>query len=521
MHGINPNKVSFQIITFADLNQYPESIMRIGSLVLFSIFLFNVSKAQTREDSVKIFVKKLYFTNQRAIDRSTSGIGIDRSTIVFGDNYQPVVFNKVDVRAKMFEFKLGIANCDYRSPVTQKNHNTEVTSLSFGVNYPFSKIGIGRANSTKGIRAVPFFSADFGRSTFKNVAMNSKPASTFHLSLSPGFRIKIPYLIIDFRLNSTWNCLKQTNYDENLVSITSNGDLIKENSFKSLNFTPSVSVILDGLFSVFKPKNSRVSGEMAVIDNVTTKKYYSGETRNSVTGKMELDGLYKTETTYEYHQESISLPVSDIGTFVGIGPRLVFRPVSKSSYRMPTLMGGAGVHARRKLFCFDLNVDKGTIGYSSQVQTDRDIIKTDTLGKGSFNVTNVTSNIGVDIGPFLLGLLGMVTQRNGETPYFSISAGFIYGYSFLKNYTYHDASVGQAYQTYFAANPTESSIYTNAALNKSGIIRGLYMGAEVGAVSFRYEFTTYKKAPLAKCGYLSISYKYPLLRSLRKLKAKE
>lgn len=240
-------------------------------------------------------------------------------------------------------------------------------------------------------------------------------------------------------------------------------------------------------------------------------------TRNSVTGKTENYGLYKTETTYEFHEEAVSLPISNIGTFIGIGPRLVFRPESASSYRMPTLMGGLGVHARMRMLSFDINADHGTIGYSSQVQPNRSIMTTDIQGKGTFNVTNLTTNIGVDIGPLLLGFLGMVTVRNFETPYFNISTGFIYGYSFLNSYNYNDKQVGKDYQNYFLANPDKSTIYNNAALNKSGTIKGLYIGAEVGAVGFRYEFSTYKNAPLAKCSYFSISYKYPLLRSKRLL----
>ena len=492
--------------------------------ILFFVLAFLLLQkhtAQNEADSVKSFLKKLYFTNQKELDKSTSGIGIERSTISYGKNYDPVFFNKIDIRANIFEMRFGIANCNYYSPLTETSYNSQVNTWAVGVNYPISALGIGKANSTKGIRLLPFFSADFGHSAFKSVSHGDKFASAYHLSIAPGYRIKLPYFIIDFRLNTTWNNLTETNYHPGYVPLTANGDLVKEKSFKTFNLTPSVSFIFDGLFSLFNPKQSRVSGQMAVLDNVSEKKYYSGEHYNSSTGHTEKDGLYKTETTYKYHVESVSLPISNIGAFLGIGPRLIFRPESQSSFRMPSLMAGVGMHSRIRVFSFDINADKGTAGFSSQVNSDKKIIKNDTQGKGTFNMTNLTANAGIDIGPVLLALVGIITKREGETPYFNVSAGYIYGYSFINSYKYNDAKVGADYQNYFKANPDKRTIYNDAASNKSGAINGWYIGADVGAVGFRYEFNKYKNAPLARCSYFSVSYKYPLLRSNHKLKNKE
>jgi len=255
---------------------------------------------------------------------------------------------------------------------------------------------------------------------------------------------------------------------------------------------------------------------MAVYDKISKKDYYATETYNSQTGRTEKSGLYKTETTYEYHAESITLPVSDVGAFIGVGPRFIYKPVSKNSYRMPTVMGGIGAHARISALSVDINVDKGTAGFSSQANSDGKILKSDTQGKGSFGMTNLTANVGVDLGPLALALLGIVAKRTGQTPYFNVCGGFIYGYSFINNYKYNDQKVGQDYQNYFAANPDKRTIYNDASSNKSGIVIGWYIGAEVGAVGFRYEFNKYKNAPLARCAYYAISYKYPLLRSKHK-----
>jgi len=488
--------------------------MKMYLLPFMVLLLAQTAIAQsTRKDSIKAFLKKIYFANQKELDRATSGIGIEHSTVKFGNNYKPVTFNKVIVRANIVEFKLGIGDAYYYSPQSELTYNTQVNHWSIGINYPLSVLGIGRANSTRGIRLVPFIAADFGHSSFKEPATNSKLAESFHLSVAPGYRLKIPFLIVDFRLNTTWNNLTETKYHPTLIAITSTGDIIKEKSFKTFNVTPTISIIIDGLFSKFNPKFSRIAGSVAVYDKVTKKEYYTTENYNSRTGKMEKDGLYKTETTYEYHVESVTLPINDIGAFIGVGPRLIYKPVSKNSYRMPTLMGGVGAHGRIKMFSFDINADKGTAGFSGQVKENGKPITSDIIGKGSFDMTNVTANAGIDLGPFLLAVIGIGAKRSGETPYFNISGGFIFGYSFIGNYKYNDKVVGQSYQAYFDANPDARTIYNDAASNKSGIVHGWYVGADVGAVGFRYEFNKYNNAPLARCGYYSISYKFPLLRS--------
>ncbi len=490
--------------------------------VILPFFLIQTGIAQTvntNKDSTRAILKRYYSDNQKKLDKATSGIGIEESTVKYGTNYEPVHFDKIDVRANIFEFKVGVGNSNYHSPFSTDVYNTQVSSWSLGVNYPISALGIGKANSTKGIRLLPFITADFGHSTFKQFAGSGdqKQATAYHLSVAPGYRIKIPYFIIDVRMNVTWNNLTNTNYPGSTFVNNSN-QYIKDKSFKNFSFTPTIAIILDGLFSKFDPINSEISGDMVVYDNITEKNYYSGQTYVPETGKTENTGLYKTETTYEYHTESVSLPISDIGAYLGVGPRLLYRPASTNSYRMPSLLGGFGMHARIKLFSLDINADKGQAGFASQANTNRTLITSQVNAKGTFDVTNVTGNVGIDLGPLLLTLVGIIAKRHGETPYFSISGGFIYGYSFLSGYKYHDKAVGDSYQAYFTANPGQSTIYNNAALNKSGILHGLYFGIDVGAVGFRWESNKYNNAPLARCGYYSISYKYPLLRSRRKPK---
>jgi hypothetical protein len=488
---------------------------------LFSFFLtcycIQALQAQTTaNDSARTFLKKLYRVNQKQLDISTTGIGIEHSSVHYGDHYLPVHFNKIVIRANIAEFKVGVGNADYYSPITNLYYNTEVKNWSLGINYPLSALGIGRANSTKGIRLVPFFAADFGHSTFKDYPSNSKLATSFHLTVAPGYRLKLPYFIVEARLNTTWNNLTETRYHPNVIAITTAGDLVKEKSFKTFSFTPSISIIIDGLFSRFNPQQSRISGSMAVYDKITTENFYRNESYNANTGRTEKEGLYKTETTYEYHAESVTLPINDVGAFIGIGPRLLFKPAATNSYHMPSLMGGIGAHARVALLSFDLNADKGTAGFASQAKTDGRILKTETKAKGNFDMTNLTANVGIDLGPVLLSFLGILAKRNGETPYFNISGGYSIGYSFIGNYRYNNPVVGKDYQDYFDANPGERTKYTDAASNKSGMINGWYIGAEVGAVGFRYEFNKYKNAPLARCAYYAISYKYPLLRSRHK-----
>lgn len=487
-------------------------------LLLCAVFAFQAlaCSGQTASDSVKTFLKKLYFQNQKGLDIRTSGIGIEHSTVNYGEHYQPVTFNKVHIRAHIAEFKAGIGDAYYYSPLTKKTFNTEVKTWSLGVNYPISALGIGRANSTKGVRLLPFVAFDFGQSTFKDFASNSKMASAFHLTLAPGYRLKLPYFIIEARLNTTWNNLTETKYPAP-ISLTANGELIKEKSFKNFSFTPCVSIILDGLFSKFNPEHSRISGSVAVYDKITSKDFYTTETYNSRSGKMEKDGLYKTETTYEYHVESVTLPINDVGAFIGVGPRLIFKPAATNSYHMPTLMGGIGAHARVKLFSFDINADKGIAGFASQAKTNGKIMKTETVAKGYFDMTNVTANVGIDLGPVLLGLIGVLAKRDGQTPYFNISGGYIFGYSFIGSYHYDNPIAGKSYQDYFNAHPDERTAYNDASSNTSGLINGWYIGADVGAVGFRYEFNKYQHAPLARCAYYTISYKYPLFRSRHKM----
>jgi hypothetical protein len=486
----------------------------ILTLLVFQLHtLFAQVQENTNKDSVKAIVKRFYSANQKKLDRVTSGIGIELSDVRYGANYDLVHFNKIHLRANIFEFKVGIGNSFYHSPFSSDIFNTQVSTWSMGVNQPISVLGIGKANSTSGVRFLPFFTADFGHSSFKQfIRGDEKQASAYHLSIAPGYRIKIPYLIIDFKLNITWNVLTQTQYPGSTF-VNNNNDYIKDNSFKTFSFTPCVSFLIDGLFSKFDPKNSVIKGNMVVYDNISEKKYYTGQTYTPETGKTTPTGLYKTETTYQYHSQVMELPISDIGLFLGLGPRLLYFPSATNSFRMPSLMGGAGAHLRYTWFSFDLNVDKGSAGYSSEVNADRTIKTNATDGKGTFDVTNITTNLGIDIGPLLLALDGIIAKRTGQTPYFSISAGFIYGHSYLNNYTYNNKAVGASYQAYFAANPNMSTNLNNPALNKSGEIHGWFIGADVGAVGFKYEYNKYTSAPLARCGYYAISYKYPLFKS--------
>ena len=485
-------------------------------ILLLTKNIISQTTENTNKDSVKAILKRYYSANQKKLDRTTSGIGVEISNVNYGPNYQPIHFNKIHLRANIFEFKVGIGNSLYQSPFSNTIFNTQVSTWSMGVNQPISVLGIGKANSTKGIRLLPFFTADFGHSSFKQYTSgDEKQASAFHLSIAPGYRIKIPYIIIDFKLNMTWNATTETKYPGSTFVNNSNV-YIKDKSFKNFSFTPCVSFIVDGLFSKFNPKNSLIKGNMVVYDNISEKKYYSSETYIPETGKTQKEGLYKTETTYQYHSEAIDLPISDIGAFIGIGPRLLYRPAATNNYRMPSILGGFGAHARYTLFSLDVNVDKGIAGFSGEVDADRKIRTNIIDTKGTFDVTNVTANVGIDIGPVLLSLIGIIGKRNEQTPYFSISAGLIYGHSYLNNYKYNDKALGDSYQAYFDANPDKSTILNNPALNKSGEIHGWFIGADVGAVGFRYEFNKYTSAPLARCGYYAISYKYPLFKSKRK-----
>jgi hypothetical protein len=480
--------------------------------------LFSQTQEITNRDSVKAISKRYFSANQKKLDRVTSGIGVEISDVKYGPRYEPVHFNKIHLRANIFEFKVGIGNALYHSPFSSEIFNTQVSTWSVGVNQPITVLGIGRANSTKGIRLVPFVTADFGHSSFKQfISGDEKQASAYHVSVAPGYRLKIPYLIIDFKLNITWNATTDTKYPGSTF-VNSNNVYIKDESFKNFSFTPCISFLVDGLFSKFDPENSIIKGNMIVYDKVTQKNYYSGQTYTPETGKTEGQGLYKTETTYQYHSEAVELPISDIGMFLGVGPRVLFFPSATNSFRMPSLLGGFGAHLRFKLLSVDLNLDKGSAGYSSQVNPDRTIRTNIIDGKGTFEVTNITSNFGIDIGPLLLALDGLVAKRHGQTPFFSISLGLIYGHSYLNKYTYNDKAIGSSYQAYYAATPSLSSNLNNPALNKSGEIHGWFIGADVGAVGFKYEYHKYTSAPLARCGYYSISYKYPILRSKRKTK---
>ena len=155
----------------------------------------SVNAKKTADDSVKTFLKHFYSKNQKKLDISTTGIGIERSAVTYGDNYIPVYFNKVDIRANIAEFKVGVGNAYYYSRLSNSTYNTQVNTWSLGVNYPISVLGIGKANSTKGVRLVPFFTADFGHSNFREPASNQKLAAAYHVSVAPGYRLKIPYFI--------------------------------------------------------------------------------------------------------------------------------------------------------------------------------------------------------------------------------------------------------------------------------------------------------------------------------------
>ncbi len=343
-----------------------------------------------------------------------------------------------------------------------------------------------RRYDISGVQMLPFLNFMAGRI---RVDANSSVSGIF--AAAPGISFQLPYFVIEAKLQAMY--------------IPSPDKYAGLNSFM---FTPSFSILLDGLWNAYDPKRG-----------------VSGGNPTKTTSFVE---------SYDYN----------------IGPlqALLFKySYNTHDYAGITKMFGAYWIARRSLLGIDLGMDAGKLGFASSYKDlpTRDnpdpslssINKDDRRYRGSVNAARFTMRAGLDLIKALSGAIGggghslNADPQDGTylqnskhygtelSPGNRFIAGGIIGYTVLNknHFQYDEPNAEQDVNKYFGDNPqiyraTTSDVRTSL----DGLTYGYFATLEAGSLHITFSQIYYEHFDLGNLSELTLGYILPYKRLINK-----
>jgi hypothetical protein len=271
----------------------------------------------------------------------------------------------------------------------------------------------------------------------------------------------------------------------------------------------------DGLKTLLKPSIVSVDAAQVSATQIgqSSNSYYRYG-RNGVYSKVT-----QTSTTYDVKVTRSKMGFQDIGTFLGVGPRVGFNSFRSRYHTDRGRLFGVGIQARSGMLSFGLNMEGGRIGHASAMQDNgekikRRVDKSETFAQGSNFVYNTFFDVGYDISDGLLSMMGTVTDRTGITSYFSVAAGYSFGFSFVGGHRWNDNVDFYELEQHTEALKDDlekfKEHHAGGDNGKSGYLGGWYVATEVGAMQARFQWYKYYRAPLLNNFVISLTYRLPL-----------
>lgn len=220
----------------------------------------------------------------------------------------------INIRSKFLE--LGYVAGRVNTPTEQK---TLAYNFYMGANIPIRRLGFGRRPyGIKGILVAPFIAADIGW-------MGINKSHSWQFTAAPGVSIQLPYVLVDFRLNTMLAFKGITGFHSGRYM-----------------FAPTVTLQFDGLWDVMDPK-------------LRFDAHYEGTyVWTDVTEYADYD-----EYTTHYEPYSYDVYRYNVGPHISIGPRIAYWNLKNGNNK--TFMAGIVQSGRAGNFGYDLIAEKGSI----------------------------------------------------------------------------------------------------------------------------------------------------------------
>lgn len=452
--------------------------------------------------------KESFRKNQKLLDGNYGGIGFELTTPNYGDRIRIdeswVGFN---VLADKFEFRWVFGKALLSEPEPEFGFGDKLppprfgyrfaagSDVSVGGSFPFTGLRFGAQNNSLMVgRIHPVFNFQFGKATFREQNTSGRKDGFWYTGVGFGARLRFPIVSVEPSFRANIGFQTGDNFD----------------AFKWFSLGPSVIIRFDA-------RKQKLDPTMVTVptNNWSVQNYSSSSSSRTYTtyqgGRTTKVTETTTVTSYDVKVTKGSVGVQDIGSFLGIGPKIAINNYFASNYIPRGQLIGVGMHGRSGPGFFGINIEGGTIGHGSVLE-DSDAIRKgaddkENFGMGTYRSFQMYADIGFDLSPFLMSVLGVTREESNATSFTSVVGGYSLGYAFISNQQFQN---NFAEQSYTDPSLVAESIYNLPSQGKSGYLGGFFLGIEVGVVGFRVQRFHYRKAPLANNTYFSITYRFPL-----------
>ncbi len=445
-------------------------------------------------------------------DKEHGGIGLEFNRPNFGKySGADKTWMGINIVSDMFEGRLllgkiglnpsepaGFSSTKLPVPDTYGySHNG--ANLSVGINAPISSLGIGVENSSLAtFRLHPTLGGSFGLYSFWPNNNTVGKDWFAYIGLKPGYRARLPFVTVDLALN----------IELGLYS----GDLNKP--VRPIAISPSLIFRLNSQKSGFNMRIKKV--DAASVSTRETSRRTDTRTRYEGSGRSRVRIREKvTTSTYDVKVKKGSMSVQDIGTFLAGGPVFAFSNPRRHNFQPASFLYGGNVTFKQSVVYTGINVLVGKTGHGSTMDEpltkNRSLDRKDTFGRGTYNSFNAFLDIGMDLSPLALAVMGIARGDIGNaTPYFSLMGGFTLGVSRMGNQQFVNSQAETEYDLILAQEEEAKDYRVDPRKGGFGKMGGWWLGVDVGVVSFKMRSLTHKKSPFANNRFFELAYKIPL-----------
>lgn len=451
---------------------------------------------------------------QNKLDKAHSGIGLSFTRVNLGKRIKSdqnwIGFNMYTdaLEAKLDFGRVLLSEPDPFSSIGESLgepifYNRYTTGFNFyiGGNFAISQLGLGSQNSFwKVKRFHPNFTIGMGSFNFRQENQWNIKDGFHYIGAGFSARIRLPLISVEPFIN--WNIGIQTgdNFDAFRYHCINTGLIFR----------------LDGLKQLLNPSLISVNATTVSVKNIESNSYTT-TSYDVVNGSRVKTTTKHTTTTANYNVSESKVGIQAIDPLAGFTLRFGMNSIKTGTYIPRGFFGGIGFHGRNGPGYIGVNIDYGRIGHGSRMQeldkkTNKKVDRKVRTSMGSFNSFMMIADIGYDVSPMILGLLGTVREDDGSnTSFASMILGYSFGFHTVGKQAYDEIFGAGAITNYLNNNPDlERSYQTDPAMSKGGYLGGFFFAVEIGVVELRVQGLRFAKAPLANNRYFSLSYSIPI-----------
>ncbi len=443
-----------------------------------------------------------YKENQRKLDLNHTGIGFELVRPNFGSRIMTeqrwfgfnFLADVLDARFSFGEVLLSepvLGFTDGKPAPVYANRYTYGANYYIGALFPISGLRVGNQVSSLNVKRIhPVLGIGFGGTTFKQKSNQNIKDAFYYLGVNVGARLRLPIITIEPNISFNVGIHTGDNYD----------------AFKWYSIMPSLIFRFEGRKQYLDPSLVTVGMQQVSVSNYRSKSYESTYYRSDGT-------RMKRTTTYSSADVKVtpgSVGIQDIGPFAGVGLKYSMNGIRKTDYLPRGQMFGGVLHIKGGPLYTGFTMEGGRIGHGSEIDNSKSWFKkvenNEDYAPGTYNNFQTFFDIGMDISPALLSVLGMVREETSATSYSSVIAGYSFGYAAVFNQQFDNETT--ALNELDRIN--ELTKYNDPRLGKGGFMGGWFLGIEIGVLSFKAQAYKYRNAPLANNTFYSLAYRIPI-----------